>query len=168
MACGDKDSDERIAKALLKKVVKEDLIDIPLEDVSFLTLDAVEVQNEEEEELVKKGFTVVCEIGEKLQDDEEIQDDIKGLVQNFNNGIAKAKEIFQENLNVMFQGGITWEKIVRLLYFVGKVAYTMVKSKGMAQSLMELLIWILDFFLKDLLLWIRGHGGWIGFESAVV
>ncbi|XP_060942288.1 apoptosis regulator BAX-like [Limanda limanda] len=153
MAGGGKVSDERITEALIKKVIKEELEDIP-----SLTLDAVEVQNEQEKAVVKKVSAVVRKIGDKLKEDPEIQDDIKGIAQHFQQGeVEEANQMFKE----MFHGGITWEKIVISLYVGGKVLGTIGMMTALHQSVKLILKWTVDFFKKYLLGWILEQGGWI-------
>ncbi|XP_035033683.2 apoptosis regulator BAX-like [Hippoglossus stenolepis] len=169
MACGGKDSVERIGEALIKKVIEEELKDIPLEDDPFLTLDAVEVKNEQEEERVKEVSALVRKVGDKLKDDKEIQDGIKRLARDFElGGTEEANKMLEAVFNETFKDGITWEKIVSFLYVVGKVvgimAVLMAGSMvvmALCPSVKRILSWTVDFFKNYLLVWIREQGGWI-------
>ncbi|XP_060949387.1 apoptosis regulator BAX-like [Limanda limanda] len=147
-------SDEKIAEALIREVIEEELKHIPSEDVPSLTLPAVELKNEQEEKFVDQLGTLVCKIGEKLKDDVEIQADIDELAQNFDRGN------FNKSANKVFEHGITWEKIVGFFYVPGQLAVRMVEAH-LSQSVMEILKWTVDFFKQYLLGWIRERGGWI-------
>ncbi|XP_034463027.1 apoptosis regulator BAX-like isoform X4 [Hippoglossus hippoglossus] len=164
MGCGGKDSVEKITEALIKKVIQEELKDIPLEDDPFLTPDAVEVKNEQKEELEREVSAVVHKVVDKVKDDEEIQDGIKRIASILNRGgIEEAnktfKAVFNQLFKTMFQDGITWLKIVSLLYVVGRVVGIMVMD--LCQSVKAILNLIVDFFKKYLLGWILEQGGWI-------
>ncbi|XP_034463025.1 apoptosis regulator BAX-like isoform X2 [Hippoglossus hippoglossus] len=175
MGCGGKDSVEKITEALIKKVIQEELKDIPLEDDPFLTPDAVEVKNEQKEELEREVSAVVHKVVDKVKDDEEIQDGIKRIASILNRGgIEEAnktfKAVFNQLFKTMFQDGITWLKIVSLLYVVGRVVGIMVDRMvtalrqswmDLCQSVKAILNLIVDFFKKYLLGWILEQGGWI-------
>ncbi|XP_060942291.1 apoptosis regulator BAX-like [Limanda limanda] len=162
MACEGKVSDERITEVLITMGIEEELKDRPLEDVSSLTLDAVEVQNEQEKAVVKKIRAVVQKIGDKLKEDKEIQDDIKGIEKHFQQGeVEEANQMFKEMFKEMFRGGITWEKIVISLYVVGKVLGTIGIMTALYPYVKLILKWTLDFFKNALLGWILEQGGWI-------
>ncbi|XP_060949230.1 apoptosis regulator BAX-like [Limanda limanda] len=147
-------SDEKIAEALIREVIEEELKHIPSEDVPSLTLPAVELKNEQEEKFVDQLGTLVRKIGDKIKDDVEIQDAIDGLARGFK------WESFKQMANKLFEDGITWERIAVLFYVAGRLAVRMVEAH-LPQSVMDILKWTVNFFKHDLLGWILGRGGWI-------
>ena len=155
MACESNSvSDERIGEALIQEVIEEELKHIPSEDVPSLTLPGVELSNELEDKLVYQLKPLVLKIGEKLKNDVEIQDTIKGIARNFE------CYTFKEMAKDVFEDGITWEKIAILFYIAGKLAVRMVEIH-LPQSVTEILKWTVDVLKNDLLGWIRRRGGWI-------
>ncbi|XP_044024906.1 apoptosis regulator BAX-like isoform X1 [Siniperca chuatsi] len=149
-------SDERIGEALIKEVINEALKDMPSEDVAPLTPLAVDVKTEQEQKIVFQLGKMISIIGDKLKDDKEFQDAIDGVASCSGSKWDRFKEVADK----VFQHGITWERIVVLIYVASRLAVRMVEAH-LPQSVMEILMWTMDFFRNNLLGWIGDHGGWI-------
>ena len=157
MAGGGTVSDERITEDVINNAVMKGKKAIPSEDVPSLTPDAVGGNNEQEKGLVQRLSGLVRKVGEKLMDDPEFQEEMNQFEQDFKkHGVEEANKIFNQMFHEIFQGGITWKKIVISLC-VGIVVVGIV----VLVSRSVILNWILDFFKKHLLGWIVGQGGWI-------
>lgn len=157
MACeGNGMSDERIGASLIKEVIKEELKDVPSEEVQSLTSLAVEVKTAQEKKMVTQLGKMIRIIGDRVKDDKEFQDAIDGVACCSGSKWDRFKEVADK----VFQLGITWEKIAVLFYVAGKLAVRMVEAH-LPQSVREILMWTVDFFRNNLLGWIREHGGWI-------
>ncbi|XP_061604927.1 apoptosis regulator BAX-like isoform X1 [Phyllopteryx taeniolatus] len=157
MACeGNGMSDERIGEALIKEVIEEELRTVPSDDIPPLTPLAVKVNTSEEQKIVTQLGKMIRIIGDRVKDDKEFQDAIDGVA-----CVEGSKwEKFKVVADKVFEHGITWERIAVLFYVAGKLALKMVEAH-LPQSVREILIWTVDFFRKNLLSWIREHGGWI-------
>lgn len=157
MACeGNGMSDERIGEALIKEVIQEELRDVSSENVPPLTPLAVEVQTVQERKMVTQLGKMIRVIGDRVKDDKEFQDAIDGVACCSGSKWDRFKEVADK----VFQHGITWERIAVLFYVAGKMAVRMVEA-CLPHSVKEILLWTMDFFRKNLLGWIREHGGWI-------
>ncbi|XP_070837449.1 apoptosis regulator BAX-like [Chaetodon trifascialis] len=157
MACeGNGMSDERIGEALIKEVIKEELRDVPSQDFPPLTPLVVDVKTVQEQKMVTQLGKMIRIIGDRVKDDKEFQDAIDGVACCPGSMWDRFKDVADK----VFQHGITWERIAVLFYVAGKLAVRMVKAH-LPQSVREILKWTVDFFRKNLLEWIRDHGGWI-------
>lgn len=149
-------SDERIGAAVIKEVIEEELRVVSSEEVPPLTPLVVDLKTEQEKKMVTQLATMIRIVGDKVQDDQEFQDCI--------DGVARAPgcrwETFKQVADKVFEHGITWERIAVLFYVAGKLAVKMVEAH-LPQSVRQILNWTVDFFKKNLLDWIRKHGGWI-------
>ncbi|KAM9393753.1 apoptosis regulator BAX-like [Pholidichthys leucotaenia] len=155
MACeGNGMSDERIGEALIKEVIEGELNDMPSENV--LPLTPLAVKSEQEKMIVVQLSKMIRIIGDRVQDDKEFQDAIDGVACSSGDKWQKFKQV----ANKVFEDGITWERIAVLFYVAGRLAVKMVEAH-LPQSVKEVLKWTVDFFKKNLLSWIREHGGWI-------
>ncbi|XP_076607674.1 apoptosis regulator BAX-like [Chaetodon auriga] len=157
MACeGNGMSDERIGEALIKEVIQEELRDVPSEDFPPLTPLVVDVKTVQEQKMVTQLGKMIRIIGDRVKDDKEFQDAIDGVACCPGSMWDRIKDVADK----VFQHGITWERIAVLFYVAGKLAVRMVEAH-LPQSVREILKWTVDFFKKNLLDWIREHGGWI-------
>ncbi|KAM8724006.1 apoptosis regulator BAX-like [Acanthopagrus schlegelii] len=157
MACeGNGMSDERIGEALIKQVIQEELRDVTSEDVPPLTPLAVELKTVQEQNMVTQLGNMIRIIGDRVKDDKEFQDAIDGVACCPGSKWDRFKAVADK----VFHHGITWERIAVLFYVAGKLAVRMVEVH-LPQSVREILMWTVDFFRKNLLGWIREHGGWI-------
>ncbi|XP_044024907.1 apoptosis regulator BAX-like isoform X2 [Siniperca chuatsi] len=129
---------------------------MPSEDVAPLTPLAVDVKTEQEQKIVFQLGKMISIIGDKLKDDKEFQDAIDGVASCSGSKWDRFKEVADK----VFQHGITWERIVVLIYVASRLAVRMVEAH-LPQSVMEILMWTMDFFRNNLLGWIGDHGGWI-------
>ncbi|TMS14948.1 Apoptosis regulator BAX, partial [Larimichthys crocea] len=156
MACeGNGISDERIGEALIKEVIKEELKDVS-SDCPPLTPLAVEVKTAQEQKIVTQLGIMIRIIGDRVKDDKEFQDAIDGVACCPGSKWDRFKEVAAK----VFQHGINWERIAVLFYVAGKLAVRLVEAH-LPQSVTDILKWTVDFFKKNLLGWIREHGGWI-------
>ncbi|XP_029364256.1 apoptosis regulator BAX-like isoform X2 [Echeneis naucrates] len=157
MSCeGNGISDERIGEALIKEVIEEELRDAVSEDVPPLTPLTTEVRSEQEEMIVNQLSKMIRIIGDRVHGDKAFQDAIDGVAQDPNSKWEKFKKVSDKVL----EQGITWERIAVLFYVAGKLAVKFVEAH-LPQSVREILMWTVDFFKRNLLGWIREHGGWI-------
>ncbi|KAK5855648.1 hypothetical protein PBY51_007306 [Eleginops maclovinus] len=157
MACEvNGNSDARIGEALIKEVIEEELKDVPSEDVPPLTPLAATVESEQERKLVTQLAKMVCIIGDLVQGDQELRDVIDGVARSS----GSKWDNFQKVADKVFEHGITWERIAVLFYVAGKLAVKMVEAH-LPETVREILMWTVEFFKKNLLGWIRDHGGWI-------
>ncbi|XP_029945790.1 apoptosis regulator BAX-like isoform X2 [Salarias fasciatus] len=154
MAAGG--NDERIGEALIKEVIEEELQDLPSEDVPPLTPQVDLVQTEQEQKMVSQLAKMIRIIGDQAKDDKEFQDAVDGMAR----GSGSKWDRFKEVAAKVFEHGITWERIAVLFYVAGKIAVRMVEAH-LPQSVRDVLRWTVDFFKRNLLGWIREHGGWI-------
>ncbi|XP_027141549.1 apoptosis regulator BAX isoform X1 [Larimichthys crocea] len=156
MACeGNGISDERIGEALIKEVIKEELKDVS-SDCPPLTPLAVEVKTAQEQKIVTQLGIMIRIIGDRVKDDKEFQDAIDGVACCPGSKWDRFKEVAAK----VFQHGINWERIAVLFYVAGKLAVRLVEAH-LPQSVTDILKWTVDFFKKNLLGWIREHGGWL-------
>ncbi|XP_029364255.1 uncharacterized protein LOC115047450 isoform X1 [Echeneis naucrates] len=156
MSCeGNGISDERIGEALIKEVIEEELRDAVSEDVPPLTPLTTEVRSEQEEMIVNQLSKMIRIIGDRVHGDKAFQDAIDGVAQDPNSKWEKFKKVSDKVL----EQGITWERIAVLFYVAGKLAVKFVEAH-LPQSVREILMWTVDFFKRNLLGWIREHGGW--------
>lgn len=121
-----------------------------------LTPLAVEVKTVQEQKMVTQLGKMIRIIGDRVKDDKEFQDAIDGVARCPGSMWNRFKEVADK----VFQHGITWERIAVLFYVAGKLAFRMVEAH-LPQSVREILMWTVDFFKKNLLGWIREHGGWV-------
>ncbi|TKS92320.1 Apoptosis regulator BAX [Collichthys lucidus] len=155
MACeGNGISDERIGEALIKEVIKEELKDVS-SDCPPLTPLAVEVKTAQEQKIVTQLGIMIRIIGDRVKDDKEFQDAIDGVACCPGSKWDRFKEVAAK----VFQHGINWERIAVLFYVAGKLAVRFLEAH-LPQSVTDILKWTVDFFKKNLLDWIREHGGW--------
>lgn len=152
-------SDERIGEALIKEVIDEELRDLPSEDVPPLT-PLCALPTDQEQKLVTQLGKMVRVIGDRMQDDKEFQDAIDGMSRCSGSRWDRFKEVADK----VFEHGITWERIAVLFYVAGRMAVKMVEAH-LPQSVRDILRWTVDFFKRNLLGWIREHGGWINSVS---
>lgn len=157
MACeGNGMSDERIGEALIKEVIQEELRDVPSENIPPLTPLAVEGQTLQERKVVTQLGIMIRIIGDRVEGDKEFQDAIDGVARCSGSKWDRFKEVADK----VFEHGITWERIAVLFYVAGRLAVRMVEAH-LPNSVKEILLWTMDFFRRNLLGWIREHGGWI-------
>nr|XP_061811750.1 apoptosis regulator BAX-like [Nerophis lumbriciformis] len=158
MACGGNDmSDERIGEALIKEVIEEELKDVRSDDIPPLTpLVAVRIKSRQEQNIVTQLGKMIRIIGDRVKGDQEFQDAIDGVACAEGSKWDKFKAVADK----VFEQGITWENIAVLFYVAGKLALKMVEAH-LPKSVRDILNWTVDFFRKNLLSWIRDHGGWI-------
>lgn len=149
-------SDERIGEALIKEVIQEELRDVPSENILPLTPLAVEGQTLQERKVVTQLGIMIRIIGDRVEGDKEFQDAIDGVARCPGSKWDRFKEVADK----VFEHGITWERIAVLFYVAGKLAVRMVEAH-LPNSVKEILLWTMDFFKKNLLGWIREHGGWV-------
>ncbi|XP_029945792.1 apoptosis regulator BAX-like isoform X3 [Salarias fasciatus] len=143
-AGGNGTSDERIGEALIKEVIEEELQDLPSEDVPPLTPQVDLVQTEQEQKMVSQLAKMIRIIGDQAKDDKEFQDAVDGMARGSGSKWDRFKEVAAK---VLF-------------YVAGKIAVRMVEAH-LPQSVRDVLRWTVDFFKRNLLGWIREHGGWI-------
>ncbi|KAM3597782.1 uncharacterized protein V6R79_009165 [Siganus canaliculatus] len=149
-------SDERIGEALIKTVIREELKDVPSQDVPPLTPLSDLAKTGQEQKVVTQLGVMVRIIGDRVKDDKEFQDAIDGVV-----GVPGFSwDRFKQVADKVFEHGITWERIAVLFYVAGKIALKMVEAH-LPQSVKDIMSYTVDFFKKHLLGWIRDHGGWI-------
>lgn len=151
-------TDGRIGEALIKEVIQEQLKEVSSEEVPSLSLQAPEVQNEQEEKMVTQLGAMIRLIGDRLKDERDLQDAIDGLV-------VSGKEASQKNywqvVKLVFADGlITWERIALLFYVAGRMAVKMVEIH-LSPLVLDILNWTVDYFRCKLLVWVQQHGGWI-------
>lgn len=154
-------SDKRIGEALIKEVIEDELRDASAVDVPPLTPLAAEVQTEQEQKIVTQLGVMIRIVGDKVKDDQAFQDAIDGMAAG-----GASLEMFKTVADKVFEGGITWENIAVLFYVAGRLAVRMVEAH-LPQSVLDILKWTVEFFRKNLLDWIREHGGWLSSFSAL-
>ncbi|CAN9505374.1 unnamed protein product [Ophioblennius macclurei] len=149
-------SDERIGEALIKEVIQVELQDLPAEDIPPLTPQVQLVETDQEKKMVTQLGKMIRIIGDRVKDDKEFQDAIDGVA----NGSGNKWDRFNEVAAKVIELGITWERIAVLFYVAGKLAVKMVEDH-LPQSVKDVMTWTVEFFKRNLLGWIREHGGWI-------
>lgn len=152
-------SDERIGETLIMEVIEGELKKVPSEDVPSLSPLVHPVQSQQEKVIVDHLAKLTILIGDKLRDDVELKkfnDTIDNLVR-----IPGCKlDQFQQVTYKVFEDSITWERILILFYAAGRLAVKLVEF-SLPTAVWDIAKWIVEFFRKRLLGWIRDQGGWM-------
>ncbi|XP_068192699.1 apoptosis regulator BAX-like [Antennarius striatus] len=147
-------SDQRIGEALIREVIQEELRGSHSQNIPPLT--PVQVTTMQERNMVDQLTKMVRIIGDRVKDDQELQDIIDGVAACPNS----VTDRFREVANNVLQEGISWEYISVLFYVAGKLAVKVVEA-FLPNLVKDLLKCAVEFFRNNLLNWVREHGGWI-------
>ncbi|MCJ8739038.1 hypothetical protein PDJAM_G00042610 [Pangasius djambal] len=122
--------------------------------------DVQPLPNVQHQKLLDQLAQSVKVIGDKLNEEQNLNHQIDGLVR------LGDRKIFSRLVEGVFSDGlINWGRIIVLYYAVGKLAVKMVLA-NMPTVFSELLDSCLDFFRRKLLVWICNMGGWVRRSAA--
>uniref|UniRef100_A0A3B3Q8N9 Apoptosis regulator BAX-like n=1 Tax=Paramormyrops kingsleyae TaxID=1676925 RepID=A0A3B3Q8N9_9TELE len=109
-------------------------------------------EHDVEDEAVNQVAKQVRRIAKDLEKDTLLQQSIDVLRK-------VCKDSFMKIVEKVIVDGITWEKVIVLLYIAGKFIVKVWYSPN--GSLSDILTWTWDFFKRRVLSWIEQQGGWV-------
>ncbi|XP_023654401.1 apoptosis regulator BAX-like [Paramormyrops kingsleyae] len=151
----DQDNAARTVVMLsLRGIVEDQLPGEPVNEV----LRGLLPEHDVEDEAVNQVAKQVRRIAKDLEKDTLLQQSIDVLRK-------VCKDSFMKIVEKVIVDGITWEKVIVLLYIAGKFIVKLIKEH-LQQSLSDILTWTWDFFKRRVLSWIEQQGGWVSSLSS--
>ncbi|XP_042564790.1 apoptosis regulator BAX-like [Clupea harengus] len=158
MACEANANDEQITEAIMMSVVKDELKEVPTEQVP--TLPEPKHFNAKDQNLTSQLAQTIKIIGDDLVKHKPLNDTIDGFAKKILNN-PQEQGAYQKLVTQLFaDGNINWGRIVVLFYTVGKLAKKMLLAH-LPETVTEMISWTLNYFKKNILGWVLKMGGWI-------
>ncbi|XP_062412421.1 apoptosis regulator BAX-like [Sardina pilchardus] len=158
MACGGTANDEQITEAIMMRVVKDELKEVPAEIVP--PLPEPKPLHAKDEILTAQLAQTIKIIGDDLVKHKALNDTIDGFARKIL-GSPKDTGIYKKLVMQVFaDGNINWGRIVVLFYAIAKLAGKMLWAR-LPERVTEMISWTLDYFKQHLLSWVLKMGGWI-------
>ncbi|KAL0993592.1 hypothetical protein UPYG_G00110220 [Umbra pygmaea] len=157
-------SDDRLGELLLRRVVQEELAEVPSSE-GLITETQVD---EHEKKILCQLALMIRKIGDTVESNGELNETPSYSNRHLSNSVIDGavgkmtnKTNYWNVVELVFADGhITWERIAVLFYVAGKVSVKVVLAH-IPQLVKDILSWTLEYFRSKLLSWVQEHGGWV-------
>ncbi|XP_061563689.1 apoptosis regulator BAX-like [Cololabis saira] len=113
---------------------------------------------EQQDPIIKEVVERLLKLGDKLNEDAELQHLVRLISQVGSNG---AQDIFVEVAKNIFVKEINWGRVVVLFHLAYKLIYMALTTKHL-ENIRMVISWVLQVIRERLSPWIEQQGGWEG------